>query len=238
VKNPLAVALVLALSSGCARPGLRAVPVESIDTLDYVLGDASLWPRTGTQLQHQVVDRARREVCWVKYGDPRKFECWRWDERWIYHEVDHALDGDETGRSYSFSDGRWLPRRLSGTWTLDLGRNRTIDFSPDCRASERHMPYRLRAHIEPARDLGGDLGTRPTLVLEYEPYTIGAPANADALERFSFARGAGWFLWESARGVARFDRLGGPAPAPLRGLTCLALTEVVAFRRVKAWKAE
>jgi hypothetical protein len=207
------VALVVLLSQACARPALHTVPVEPIDTLDYVLGDVSLWPRRGTQLQHQIVDLGRREVCWVKYGDARKFECWRWDDRWIYHEVDHAIDGDSTGRSYSFSDGRWLPRHLSSTWTLDLPRNRAIDLTPDCRATSRPFPYRLRAYLEPAHDLGGDLGIRPALVLEYQPYAFGAPPNPDALERFLFAEGAGWYAWESSRGKARFDRIGGPSPA-------------------------
>jgi hypothetical protein len=210
------VALIAALSHACARPAVRTVPLETIDTLDYVLGDRSLWPRIGTQLQHQIVDRARREVCWVKYGDAGKFECWRWDDRWIYHEVDHALDGDSTGRSYSVSDGRWLPRHLSRAWTLDLPRNRAIDFTPDCRATGRRFPYRLRAYLEPARDLGGDLGFRRVLALEYQPYTLGAPPSSDALERFLFAEGAGWYAWESARGRARFDRVGGPAPARTR----------------------
>jgi hypothetical protein len=210
------VALVVALSQACGRPALHTVPAEPIDTLDYVLGDVSLWPRRGTQLQHQIVDRDRREVCWVKYGDARKFECWRWDDRWIYHEVDHALDGDSTGRSYSFSDGRWLPRHLSGTWTLDLPRNRAIDFTPDCRSTSRAFPYRLRAYLEPAHEVGGDLGTRPALVLEYQPYAFGAPPSPDALERFLFAEGAGWYAWESSRGKARFDRIGGPAPARTR----------------------
>jgi hypothetical protein len=210
---PLLLAvLAAALTDACARPTLRTVPVESIDTLDYVLGDEMLWPRIGTQFQHQIADRARREVCWVKYGDARKFECWRWDDRWIYHEVDHALDGDSTGRSYSFSDGRWLPRHLVGPWTLDVPGNRAIDFTPDCRATQRRFPYRLRAHLEPPHDLGGDLGTRPTLVLEYQPYALGAQPGAETIERFFFAGGAGWYAWESTRGAARFDRLGGPAP--------------------------
>jgi len=212
------IALVAALSPACARLTLHTVPVQTIDTLDYVLGDSSLWPRMGTQLQHQIVNAARHEVCWVKYGDAEKFECWRWNDQWIYHEVDHALDGDSKGRSYSFSDGRWLPRHLSGTWALDLPRNRAIDLMPDCRATERRFPYRLRAHLEPARDLGGDLGTRRMLVLEYQPYAIGSPPSPDALERFLFAEGAGWYAWESARGSARFDRVGGPAPT--RGRRC------------------
>ncbi len=201
----------LIVSSACARNTVAVAPSSSpsiaIDTLDFVIGDESLWPRIGTQRQHQIVDRERREVCWVKYGDARKFECWRWDDRWIYHEVDHALDGDRTGRSYSFSDGRWLPRHLSGEWSLDLRSNRAIDYTPDCRTSERPFPYRMRAHLEPAQDLGGDLGTRPVLVLEYQPYAPGERATPDTIERYSFAQGAGWYLWESVRGSARFDRL-------------------------------
>ena len=121
--------------------------------------------RSGRASGHNVSIRSwiatGREVCWVKYGDPAKFECWRWDDRFIYHEVDHALDGDSTGRSYSFSDGRWLPRHLSGTWTLNLPRNRAIDFTAGCSAAERRFPYHLRAYLEPARDLGGDLGDTP-----------------------------------------------------------------------------
>jgi hypothetical protein len=213
-RRRVAPLIVLSLvASACGRPAVQTAPLVAIDTLAFVIGDESLWPRRGTQLQHQIVDRARREVCWVKYGNARAFECWRWDDRWIYHEVDHAIDGDSTGRSYRFSDGRWLPRRLSGTWTLDLPRNRAIDLTPDCRGTERPFPYRLRAHVEPARDLGGVLGVRSTLVLEYQPYAPGRRATPDTVERFWFAEGAGWYAWDSARGAARFDRVGGPAVA-------------------------
>jgi len=199
------------LASACAGRRVPTMPAAEIDTLSYVIGDESLWPRRGTQLQDQIVDRNRREVCWVKYGDAQKFECWRWDERWIYHEVDHALDGDSTGRSYRFTDGRWLPRRLSGTWTLDLRSNRAIDLTPACGEHVRPFPYRLRAHVEPPQEIGGDLGRRSTLVLEYQPYDPDAPLRPETIERFRFAEGAGWYAWESARGVARFDRVGGPA---------------------------
>jgi hypothetical protein len=33
----------------------------------------------------------------------------------------------------------------------------------------------------------------------------------ETLEQFLFAEGAGWYAWDSARGSATFDRLGGPA---------------------------
>jgi hypothetical protein len=211
------VAATLAVSA-CGRQPVGTVPAATVDTLTFVVGDPSLWPRRGTQFQDQIVDRVRREVCWVKYRDARTFECWRWDDRWIYHEVDHALDGDATGRSYRFSDGRWLPRRLSGVWTLDLPRNRAIDVSPDCREQSRPFPYRMRAHVDSASDLGGSIGTRSTLVLEYQPYALGQPPAPETIERFSFAEGAGWYAWESTRGSARFDMLGGPAMT--RGRWC------------------
>ncbi len=76
----------------------------------------------------------------------------------------------------------------------------------------------MRAHIDPARDLGGPLGSRPTLVLEYQPYAPDQPPSSETVERFSFAEGAGWYAWESIRGSARFDVLGGPVMT--RGSWC------------------
>jgi len=55
----------------------------AIDVLDFVVGDPSTWPRTGTQFQTQLVDRGAHSVCWVKYARADMFECWRWDDQWI-----------------------------------------------------------------------------------------------------------------------------------------------------------
>ena len=73
------------------------------------------------------------------------------------------------------------------------------------------FPYRLRARLEPERDLSGDLGSREILVLDFEPYAPGQEPRAP--ERFLFARGAGWYRWESDRGTATFDARGGPIVA-------------------------
>ena len=71
---------------------LACIPDEpKIDVLTYLIGEASTWPRRGSHGQNQVVDLARQEVCWTKYGNVRRFECWRWDNSFIYHAVDHAL---------------------------------------------------------------------------------------------------------------------------------------------------
>jgi hypothetical protein len=213
--------LLLVCTAACAhRVPATGLAAETVDVLDFVVGDASSWPRVGTQMQQQVVDMVRREVCWIKYGRANQFECWTWDDAWIRHEVDHAVDG-RPGVSYVFSDGRWLPRRLrkDRLWTLDVVGNRITWFDPACVAEpSRAFPYLLRARWEPARDLGPDLGERDTIVLEYAPHDVGATTRNEP-ERFFFARDAGWFLWTSDRGTARFDRLGGRAVSG-RGTFC------------------
>jgi hypothetical protein len=207
--------LVIVGSTACGVNIRPSMPSADIDTLDFVIGDAATWPRRGTQLQNQLVDRVKQEVCWVKYARADMFECWRWDDRWIYHEVDHAIDGG-SGASYAFSDARWLPRRITSerAWNLDVRRNVVLWWTPACAVDTlrgRAFPYRQRAWLAPARYISADLGTRDILVLEYEPYDpAGGPTHP---ERFEFARGAGWFAWASDRGRVTFDRIGGPAVA-------------------------
>jgi hypothetical protein len=135
--NALIVVLVLLAIPSCSHPLSPSSTPPGVDVLAYLVGDAALWPRRGSHGQHQVVDFARREVCWVKYGNPRRFECWRWDDQYVYHAVDHALDGDSND-SYVFTDGRWLPRYLPATataaspWTLDVAANRIVWFDAGC----------------------------------------------------------------------------------------------------------
>jgi hypothetical protein len=180
--------------------------------LPYVVGDRETWPRYGSQWQDQLVDAVRQQVCWTKYGNGGMFECWRWDDEWVYHVVDHGLDGGRGG-SYRFTDGRWLPRRLpTAGWALDLPANRIRRFDAMCRESPGTdpFPYRVRAWHEPGVDIGGDLGVRDVVVLEYQAYDRSAGVTS-AAERFYLARGAGWYLWTRADGVrVAFSRRGGP----------------------------
>ena len=220
--------ILLLLVSACSSP---ATPSSSaggqIDVLTYLIGDASTWPRRGSHGQNQVVDFARQEVCWTKYANVRRFECWRWDNAFVYHAVDHALDGDSP-ESYHFTDGRWLPRFVptsateTAPWTLDVARNDIVWFDAACNIvpSRSHMfPYRLRAWIEPQVDGGGDLGVRETLLFEYEPYDPAAPARVTT-ERFYFGRGAGWYRWQRVGAVDLFNRFGGPPTQMDRSVWC------------------
>jgi hypothetical protein len=210
------VACCAAVATSCASSPAAPSGSESIDVLDFVVGEPALWPRMGDQYQHQIVEPSR--VCWTKYTLGWMYECWRWDGDWIYHDVDHAIDA-RRWEYYTFSDGRWLPRRLAvGTvWSLDLPANRIRWVDADCQPQpEQASPYRVRAWFEPSIDAGGDLGRRDAVVLEYQPDPEhAAPGTA---ERFYFARGAGWFLWTRGDGArVAFNRIGGIArlPTPL-----------------------
>ena len=225
--NMKALLLAGVLVSGCgAAAPVAPTPVPSprgLDVLAFVIGAETLWPRTGDQLQHQVVDRDARRVCWVKYGRADMFECWTWDDDWIYHRIDHALDGD-SGESYAFSDGRWLPRWLpTEHWSLDVPDNRLFWLTPTCEPMSARegipsdtgrnlFPYVLQAWIEHDVPIGGDLGVRDVLTLTYASYPPGGHSGPP--ETFRFAKGAGWYAWSSPRGSRSFPRLGGPVVTP------------------------
>jgi hypothetical protein len=163
----------------------------------------------------------------VKYGNPRRFECWRWDDQFVYHAVDHGLDGD-SNESYMFTNGQWLARFIpagataSQPWTLDVPQNNIVWFDATCHvvpALSNPFPYRQRAWLEPRRDTGSStLGVRDTLVLEYQPYDpLGA---AGAAEHYYFAAGAGWYEWERSGFIDLFNRVGGFNVAMDRSVWC------------------
>jgi hypothetical protein len=206
-----------------SAPSTTPLAAEAtLDVINFLVGDPSLWPRVGNHYSNQILDEARREVCWVKYANPQRFECWRWDDSYVYHAIDHALDGD-ISESYSFTDGRWLPRYLTGTWSLDAAANQEIWFAPSCQidaGKSGAFPYRQRAWFEPGRDAGGDLGKRDTIVLEYAPYD---PVSGRSVpEQFYFARGAGWYEWRREGIDLVFNRRGGPTVQMNRSVWCQA----------------
>jgi len=222
--NPRGVAaggLLALVCTSCVGPTSPSSPSSPsrIDVLPFLIGEAQLWPRRGDLSQNQVVDYARREVCWPKHTNPRFFECWRWDDDFVYHEVDHGVDGN-TGVSYRFEDGRWMPRYFEPDWRLDVS-TQIVWFDPACGVDAvRSGPFRYhqRMWFEAARDGGGDLGTRDTLVLEYAPEDpAGGPS---APERFYFGRGAGWYEWSRGDIRKRFNVVGGPSVNVIREVVC------------------
>jgi hypothetical protein len=203
---------VLAAMPGCVT---APTPDESIDVLDYVLGAAETWPRFGPTNHHQHQNRELDRVCWTKYTLGWSYECWRWDDAYVYHQVDHAIDGARRWEHYIFTDGRWLPRRLvkGETWALDLPDNRLTWYDADCRAEpERPAPYRVRAWHAGPLEAGGDLGLRDVVILAYLPNP--QHAGSDSEERFYFAKGAGWYRWTRGAADVSFNQIGGVARAP------------------------
>jgi hypothetical protein len=219
ISRPRLAACVAALvwATGCRQPPTTpsVLATQAVDVLDYVIGLPDMWPRHGdpNHHQHQTVEPQR--VCWNKYTLPWSFECWRWDATFIYHDVDHAIDGARRWEFYQFDDGIWLPRRIASgeVWSREV--NTSIRwFDAACQPLEpRPVAYRVRAWLAGPMDAGGDLGVRETLLLEYLP-NLDVPLSA---ERFSFAKGAGWYAWERGDTRVTFNRLGGVArqPSPL-----------------------
>ena len=160
-------------------------------------------------MQSQLSDLPNQRVCWVKYGRQAMFECWRWDEQWIYHDVDHGLDGD-TGESYSFTDGRFLPRYLKGgTFQLSVPDNFIHWYTKDC---ERVLgPEGLPMAYGPNRF----------------PYDVSAIVTGNELvltylnEQFYFRQGLGWYRWTSPRGEATFEQLAAAPVMALPAVACL-----------------
>jgi hypothetical protein len=205
-------AMVLATLAACS---MVAPSEPRVDVLDYLIGPPALWPRHGEPNHHQHQNLEADRVCWTKYTLGWSFECWRWDSDWIYHVVDHAIDG-RRWEHYTFSDGRWMPRWIAPgkVWELDVIGNEIRWFDAECTPlAPRPFPYRVRAWLAGPMDAGGDLGVRDTLLFEYTPDVLNAPLLA--VERFRFAKGAGWFEWERADGArVTFNQLGGVARPP------------------------
>ena len=216
-RSVLVLGVSLFALSGCSSLTAPSAVADSggppLDVLEFVLGEAAAWPRTGDQFQHQVVQGER--VFFVKYGRPSMFEAWRWDAQYIYHDVDAALDGDRAGESYRFTDGRWLPRYLreNEPCTVDANDNRVRWFGRDCQQmpsregiaidnGDPAFPYRVSARI-----------TGDELLLEYSPHAPNA-APTGVPEQFRFRRGFGWYQWSRGSIVVTFDQPGGPAVAP------------------------
>jgi len=197
-------------------PASPSRPAGGADVLDYLLGDQALWPRYGDTNHHQHQNLEPSRVCWTKYTLGWSFECWRWDDSYVYHDVDHAIDS-RRWEFYRLGDGRWLPRRIApGTvWTMEV--NTDIHwFDADCAPLPvRPFTYRLHAWLAGSMDAGGDLGVRDVLILEYQPDPLHAGPNT--AEDFYFAKGAGWYRWTRGAADVKFNRLGGVArrPTPL-----------------------
>jgi hypothetical protein len=224
--NSLILAVLVLVFSSCSHPAAPTSVPGGVDVLAYLLGDPPTWPRRGSHNQNQIVDFTQHEVCWVKYGNSRRFECWHWDEDFVYHAVDHGLDGD-SNESYMFTNGRWLARYLpadataSSPWTMDVAQNQLVWFDAACGVDDTRshaFPYRQRAWFEPRRDAGSALGTRDTLVLEYQPYD--PLGGAGAAEHYYLGLGAGWYEWERSGFHDFFNRPGGPSTPMDRSVWC------------------
>jgi hypothetical protein len=181
----------------------QSMPVGTVvnNVRDYIIGVPEAWPRTGTHPMHCVVKD--RSAYFLKFAnedtpDYPNWERWGWDEDWIYH-----LEDRSGGKgSYSWVDGRWIPR----TWSVgDSFVVETEQIDWDEQGNEvRRTPFKMRitfqAFVKNMR-WGGSVGIADTLVVRYDP-RIGQKPRPDGTlpgdyEVNFFAFGHGWVKWTS-----------------------------------------
>ena len=201
----------------------------SLDVLSYIIGNPSNWPRTGTHEMNQVV--GKNNVVWhLKFGDPTKYEIWRWDDRYIYHHEDRTAEGGISWHYQSnniwakrwMKDGEKVPNQ--GGDIIDLYSNNGCQY-----AKTRNTYYTQTLFHYPNYNAGGEIGIADVIVFKND---IG---SADlTYELFYFAIGWGWFKfegWDHRAGrqtqpgyTAVFNRKGGSKIFPSQS-ACIPLPD-------------
>ena len=137
------------------------------------------------------------------------YECWRWDDDYVYHAVDHAIDGARRWEFYVFSDGRWMPRRLrkGETWTLELVDNRLTWYDAQCN------PLPQQAAPYPRPPLARGIGRRRRRSGAPRRHRARVPAESGARR----ARNRGALLLREGRRLVSLDSGIGRCPVqPVR----------------------
>lgn len=196
-------------------------PSGTINMLSYIVAEPSKWPRTGSHEMYQIV---RGNALWyIKFGDPNRFEVWRWDDNYIYHHEDRP------DCLYHFLDGRWAKRFMRVGESIFVN-NRIQRYEMDtCKQVEKCANGEISGDFAytntllehyPNYDAGGDIGNADVIVLEYAPGV--------RYEKFYFAKNWGWFKWEYLNrdtgellASTTFNKLGGSRITPKAG--CIPL---------------
>ena len=178
--------------------------------LEFVVGDASLWPRVGDQAQHQIAEP--RRVTWTSSSLGWMFEWWPWDDEWVCHEVDHGIDAG-AGSTTRSARPVAAPAPGAGFGLVagparqphDVGRSQCIP------QPGRPSPYGVRAWFEPISRPAAtwDFATSSCWSIHPIRLRTGGPGGA-----VLFRGGGGWFLWTRGGARVTFNRLGGSARQP------------------------
>ena len=165
----------------------------------------------------------------MKYGNPRRFECWRWDDEFIYHAVDH---GARRRQQRVLSIHR---RPLAGAIPAgDRHRRGAVDAST-CRRTIWSGSTRRAGRIRRARTpfriacaRGSSRGATPDPICASA--TRSSSSTSRTIRRRRARRTRAVFnrprrrvvRWERSGFVDLFNRLGGPRVQMDRSVWCHA----------------
>jgi hypothetical protein len=199
----------------------------AFDFMPYFLGLLDGWPHTGSHTFDCLVDPTQKTITFVKGELPNTLEVYRYDGEALYQVRDtNGPDELPAGVSLIYHLGpvaKWMLRTAKVGTTCEL--HGTLQrINPDGTV-QREDPFAYRTTLLrkfSAYPCGGDIGTVPVVVLQYDP-NIDNPGHG-AFEWGWFAYDWGCFRWQSFRAVdgalvkqTEFTRRGGKrvAPGPL-----------------------
>jgi hypothetical protein len=177
------------------------------DALNWMLGHrgagewlyADWYPAGGGGHSMGVVHRGGEsggEFFWVKTLTGGNFERFTYDAGSIYWREDHAEPGTlwhDAWVAYSWSDVRWLPRRLPAHFPVTIANteNRIRWHSSDCGVGlDNRYPVYVTFHGFETRNLGGDIGVEELLHTSFR--VGGSPFH----EHQWYSWRWGWVVWE------------------------------------------
>lgn len=200
-------AILLLLSTGCGSdtgiiepspmpsPDPMAWRQDRTDLLNYFLGH-----RPDGMQPHSPGDRGHwlalgwesGRSFYLKVATPRNGELHRWDDNFVYL----VEDGQAGLKSYSFSNGRWIPRRGKAGDRIESPNNLITWFDSSCNAQPpRAWPIAITIDSIGPYDFGGALGVQDTLWLTYW-WPTKTMDRLDPAERFAYTWEWGWVAWQ------------------------------------------
>jgi len=181
-------------------PVITPLPPGTViaDTLPYVVGSQSRWPRRGegdTNMDCVPVG-GQDAIAWVKFASSSFCEWWRWDGDFIYHHEDRS---DGLDQPYHFGKDQWVRRRWAVGDIIDSKTDNWLFRTDDNGVTWHARPWAMELRCLAAFDVypcGGDIGPARVFVMEYDAtYTL--EPRRGYVERFWFAEHWGWWRWQS-----------------------------------------
>ena len=211
------------LTAGCRQSLAPSPAVETVDVLDFLIGDVALWPRVGSHYMNQVVDPSAARCAGSNTstladssagGGTTRMSITQPTTRSTATPASPTISATGGGchgvcRLVRAASGAWMRPPTSSPGSLPVhgrrGSQRRVSLSATRLVRGEGRRRRRRGHSRQHR----------ARVMPYDPAT-----GSTNSERFYFAKGAGWYRWQRGDAESLFVRTGGTGVAMNRDVWC------------------